>query len=574
MSYISNRTIIDFLRENLLKDEMAEIQLQFLDEESFLLDRIKGIEVIIQELGKDLYNDTVDSLVDALEEDLQETSDKLVYKMKSLINPADKKKVPVFISSTFRATKERKRILKKLENYTFDTLFPFDAILVPVEWDEFKNNIQDSSEPVPVIYPKRNAISGIFIGLLSSSLSLESEEEFYKAKSEIEFALQHQEDLKMLIYHKEEQQFLVPEVLDQQNALAEMVQKILNAGIYSNPYKKPAFFKKGKRFLTDLTKATLGITKDFKRRAHLKSFFRFSATKKKKQRAVLIGYPAIHPHDFSSTAQKLELDWYTRLLPPIVFEDSKTISKLINVLVEIGNIRYSTTTIDHHRFDDEQGNRIWLCLPRNRRAKEELEMLGGRNRFQFNNKRKYLEWRTEQGEKVIIPSPLDKYLYLQRDSRKELKDMNQSPESKDQKSPLIEAWHPGYGRIIGRDYAVISRFRIPNNNPDGDDFFYHYYIAGIRGLGTWGAGWYIDRFPEKLSELVRFQGEDDVQAVLEITFENYRIVNVKDVSHCNQSYFYDRINDDFIKAEINEFTKKIRDTFDDRRKEVLMEHFI
>jgi hypothetical protein len=28
--------------------------------------------------------------------------------------------------------------------------------------------------------------------------------------------------------------------------------------------------------------------------------------------------------------------------------------------------------------------------------------------------------------------------------------------------------------------------------------YYHFFIAGIRGLGTWGAGWFIDRRADDL----------------------------------------------------------------------------
>jgi hypothetical protein len=63
--------------------------------------------------------------------------------------------------------------------------------------------------------------------------------------------------------------------------------------------------------------------------------------------------------------------------------------------------------------------------------------------------------------------------------------------------------------------------------------FQHYFVAGIRGLGTWGAGWYIDRCPdelERLAEAARETKNGDIQVLLEVTFSNYRIVEVEDVS--------------------------------------------
>jgi hypothetical protein len=96
----------------------------------------------------------------------------------------------------------------------------------------------------------------------------------------------------------------------------------------------------------------------------------------------------------------------------------------------------------------------------------------------------------------------------------------------------FSAWSSEYGKFEGKDYAVISRFRY---HQDGQDFF-HYFIAGIRGLGTWGAGYYIDTHPDRLAAVC---GDDDkdVQVLLEVTYRNFRIAEVADVSDKPAEYF-------------------------------------
>jgi hypothetical protein len=202
----------------------------------------------------------------------------------------------------------------------------------------------------------------------------------------------------------------------------------------------------------------------------------------------------------------------------------------------------SAITLDHPRIDWTSGNRIWLCVPRNVIAQQKLRRLQERARFQFvkdqNDLRHHIVWKSESGRRVKIVSPLSKYLERQK-----------RPSSKG-------PWQREYGEVVARDYAVISRFRFPGTRhlTTGNEPFYHYFIAGIRGLGTWGASWYIDRKPAELELLAGNSGSAgcDIQAILEVTFSNFRIVTVREVSPEPAEYFSDQLTDSTINSVISD----------------------
>jgi hypothetical protein len=235
----------------------------------------------------------------------------------------------------------------------------------------------------------------------------------------------------------------------------------------------------------------------------------------------MIGYPAIHKHHGNSAQS--DYDWQERLLPNVIYEDFKTIQKIEAALAAIGVRDYSSVTTDHPSLKTARhGNRIWLCVPRNEPAQRRLnEVLADRARFRFvgaDSRSRELHWRRRDGQTVVIRSPLATYL-------------KQRPAGRTK-------WRDEFGHVRARDFAVVARFR---TREGGIDYF-DYFIGGIRGLGTWGAGWFIDRHPELLAGLVQRQcppGDDrgDVQTILQVEFDSYRIRRVVDVGDRDQPYF-------------------------------------
>jgi hypothetical protein len=76
-------------------------------------------------------------------------------------------------------------------------------------------------------------------------------------------------------------------------------------------------------------------------------------------------------------------------------------------------------------------------------------------------------------------------------------------------------------------------------------------LAGIRGLGTWGATWFIDK---KLKELEVLPDDGDIQLLIEVLYKDGSIYDVKDVSSKTKKYFDDQNKIEVIKKTIIEYT--------------------
>lgn len=225
--------------------------------------------------------------------------------------------------------------------------------------------------------------------------------------------------------------------------------------------------------------------------------------------------------------------WFDRLVPVISFEDAKTISKIEKSLRLIGHHQidtYATLDFPPTIYDT---NRVWLCLPRNNPAIRQMKNYEEEAWFRFEPRRGKIEgsiyWRPPSDtEFFTIHSPLAKYLQLQR-------------------SALPGGdWTPSHGRIIAKDYAILARFMDKRETRLKD-----YFIAGLRGLGTWGAGWFIDR---RYKSFLKWENQDDVpiQMLLEVTYKNAHIVDVRDVSQMSASYFEDECSLSTVKKRIKE----------------------
>ncbi|MDY7038461.1 MAG: hypothetical protein SV375_20175, partial [Thermodesulfobacteriota bacterium] len=325
--------------------------------------------------------------------------------------------------------------------------------------------------------------------------------------------------------------------------------RLVAASLLYHQYDKPKDFRE--RIILDLFEAVVRIRTEVERSEQLKGFFRFGVSTKRESPSVLIGYPPIHkhiqkPNNLTATSEQKSTrrhryNWQERLLPNVVFEDMKCIQKIEAAVRLTGVQDISSVTIDHPRLQTDVGNRIWLCLPRNNMAQRRLSQIGQRVWFRFERRkeedRPHIIWSLEGQNPIEIQSPMAKYLHLQR-------------------RPKSSSWDLKFGSIVARDYAVIGRFAMQESKGlTRDDPYYHYFVAGIRGLGTWGAGWFIDRRPDGLQRLVKIADKKafDAQILLEVTYSNYRIVAVKDVSYRDEHYFKKQLADEIIYSIIERY---------------------
>ena len=232
--------------------------------------------------------------------------------------------------------------------------------------------------------------------------------------------------------------------------------------------------------------------------------------------------------------------WIDRLQPNMVFEDHKALQKIEKSLRLIGFRDYRIYNSADIPSDVGFMNTFWICIPRNNKAAPFLARHNRKLRFQFIRKTKrsdtYISWRPflRKQKKIIIASPLSKYLELQRINY-----------------PNNSEWEKQMSHIIAKDYAILARLNNTTTSPTmADGILKDYFLAGIRGLGTWGAGWFIDR---KYNHFLAWKENAEIQILLEVTYQEGRVIDVQDVSNKNQEYFFKENEIVNIKRKIEEY---------------------
>ncbi len=270
-------------------------------------------------------------------------------------------------------------------------------------------------------------------------------------------------------------------------------------------------------------------------------FWQLGEAERKPSTKLAVVYP---PIDRSYTEkQEPDLYWLNRLAPNVVYEDHRALQKIQKSLSFTGLRDYRIYTTSDIPRDIKYMNRAWVCLPRNPRALSYLKLYQkeGRCRFSIvprkNKAAARIDWNGDDGsgQRIAVKSPLDTYLRLQRDGR-----MSGGE------------WTASMGRIVAKDFAILARFRDQRSQVEIRlGYLYDYFLAGIRGLGTWGAGWYLDR---RSKSLLQYDPSSDIQLLLEITFVGGRILDVVDVSTMPEAYFRSANRAATIRSNIKRFS--------------------
>jgi len=220
----------------------------------------------------------------------------------------------------------------------------------------------------------------------------------------------------------------------------------------------------------------------------------------------------------------------THLLPYMVLEDFQAMHKVTKCLNSIGHAQVHTIMDELYR-DPNAGhraarwNKIFLCS-RNLSGQRYLDRIrhsGLDCQFEVHHphpgepNERSIKWTNKHGS-ILVRSPQADYLHWQRDYRPE--------------------WRKDPGKCVAVDFAVLARFPDANaaaNHALGD--LKAFFIMGIRGLGTWGAAWYLDWRSMDLAN--RLPPKEDVtyQALLKVEYWDYRVREVTDVSEENQAFF-------------------------------------
>jgi hypothetical protein len=462
--------------------------------------------------------------------------------------------IDVFIASPGDVRPERRHAEAVVHEVSIRTQDLLGIVLMPVSWTNFLPlATKCGAERIQDRFTARARKCKIFIGILNQRYGTEIDEKRRISGTEEEFdaALENRRHVEILTYFRQKPATVknTPELIEQADRLNVLQRRLQKEGVFSYSYRGPQEFRT--KFALDLFELVVRISNEIELREQYRRFFQFGMEKRHQSPSVLIGYPAMHEHVVpardagafkgSRRPRPKQFNWQERLLPSVVYEDFKCIQKVESAIRSTCVHDISSVTLDHARLQGRPGNRIWLCLPRNHLAQKNLARLGNRARFglktQQGENRPHIIWQDPNRGPIPIVSPLAKYLLAQ-------------------KRPAKGRWNPDYGRIVARDYAVLARFQVPPETQlAGQEAYFHYYIAGIRGLGTWGVGWYIDRRPDELARLVEEARTEvaDIQAILEVTFSQFRITAVRDVSRESAEYFRDQLKDETVAEIIEKF---------------------
>lgn len=306
--------------------------------------------------------------------------------------------------------------------------------------------------------------------------------------------------------------------------------------IFYTPYENPEDFKE--KVTHHLYRTLLRIRLSTNKSRALNKFWTLGLPDRRTHPQIAIVYPPIN-RAYMGEARNVNV-WLNRLQPNMVFEDFKALQKIEKTLRIINFRSYRIFNVMSVLSDIHFMNTFWICIPRNRRALDRLKLYEKICKFKFfpKNQRSttYLEWKTNprSKKKVVIRSPLSKYLNLQRFQFNKNSD-----------------WQSEMSNIIAKDYAVLARFnKVDASVALEKGILKEYFLAGIRGLGTWGAGWFIDRCYDYFHKI---SDDEEIQLLLEVTYNQDRILNVDIVSNKSQSYFNNENNEKTIKKHIEKF---------------------
>lgn len=363
--------------------------------------------------------------------------------------------------------------------------------------------------------------SQVFILILNRRYgSVESESTKSNTEREVDAAielLQREKKLMFLSYFRRLPSNVDPGI--QEQAVVNLRNSLEKKGIWYKEYETPDEFKD--LLIHDLYRTILKFRLSTSKHKAIQSFVQLGVPERPTSPKLAIIYPPIDRNYMKDDSS--DTYWHNRLVPNVVFEDMKALQKLEKILRLIGLHEFRIYNNRSIPADIQYMNRIWLCLPRNPRAMKQLELYKDVSRFKFtprhSNREARILWKVHErsGKTIRISSPLSKYLSEQR------------------RENNTYDWSPQMGRIIAKDYAVLARFSYSSQDVAmTDGKLRDYFFAGIRGLGTWGTGWFIDR---KYNELARFEEHENIQILLEVTYRDERILDVRDVSGESEAYF-------------------------------------
>lgn len=429
----------------------------------------------------------------------------------------------VFISSPSDVKAERgltDRVIEKIN----ETCKPLGLLLEAETWEKLPPiTPKPSEETIQEAINKQLSRCNVFILILYRRYG--TVEKGYKKSNterEIDIAIKMLEEKKRLMFLSYFRK--LPKNVDpgaQEKRVVTLRKRLTAKGIFYSDYSDTNDFKD--KLTHDIYKTIIRFRGATRKHEALQTFWELGATAQINSPELAVVYPSIdrtfmrqdRPDDF----------WLRRLVPNVVFEDFKAMEKVEKTLRLIGFRNFNFYATSDMPADISDMNRVWLCLPRNIPGLKQLLKYDTKSKFRFvprtENRKVKIYWRASirNRDYITIESPLSLYLTEQRGTM-----------------PGGE-WKPEMKRIIAKDFAILARFS--DTDREGlveDTMLKDYFIAGIRGLGTWGAAWFIDRRYDTFRKY-KPMSDKPIQLLLEVTYIDGSILEVSDVSEQPESYF-------------------------------------
>jgi hypothetical protein len=331
----------------------------------------------------------------------------------------------------------------------------------------------------------------------------------------------------------------MPEMDDpgpQRKNVEEFRSMLHKKGIWYKNYQSVPQFQE--LFTHDLYRTIMRFRLSTKKHQALSKFWVFGVPNRPTYPRLAVIYPSME-RTFMGPQNDPDV-WLNRLEPNVVFEDYKAMQKIENTLHLLGFRDFRIFSTSSVPSDIQYMNRFWLCLPRSHRGQQQLHLYQDVSRFDIiprrNRADSYIIWKKpgKSSQPFIIHSPLAKYLREQRS-----------------RMDLSGNWNIGMDQIVVKDYAILARFQDRRKIVAMD---YHllndFFLCGIRGLGTWGAAWFLDR---KYQAFENLDEREDFQFLLEVEYRDGRIYDVRDVSDKPKEYFERENSIKTIRKNIAEF---------------------
>lgn len=336
--------------------------------------------------------------------------------------------LPVFIASPSGLVEERNSAEKAIQQLSPRFMRLFGIGLVPMRWEDFAPvSSHDRTHPQYALLRDIQPFS-VFIGMFADKPGTPvGDSNETGTETEFLFAIKNITTISILSYFKKQTVVSGQQQTEEQKRIEDFEKKLHEKNLLTISYENLSQFEC--RIMADIMEACLGqiLTGEPKRKLDYYNIFKFGSHWRTASRPLLIVYPPMSDPGPGHPRPKLE--WRKRLLPHVIYEDFKAIQDVEEAMRLIGRV-YKTVTTDSPTLSSaDRGDRIWVCLPRNRKAqhvlKDVLKAYGSEKiRFEFRlftledgTNEHHLIWNKNswQNKKEIkIRSPLSKYLTIER----------------------------------------------------------------------------------------------------------------------------------------------------------------